>query len=80
MGDLDFLVAAEKPGSVMDWFCAQAGVEEVTAKGGTKASVRLAGGLQADLRVVPVAQFYFALHHFTGSKSHNVMMLSLIHI
>jgi DNA polymerase (family 10) len=76
VGDLDFLVAAEKPGSVMDWFCAQAGVEEVTAKGGTKASVRLAGGLQADLRVVPVAQFYFALHHFTGSKSHNVMMRS----
>jgi len=76
VGDLDFLVAAEKPGPVMDWFCAQAGVEEVTAKGGTKASVRLAGGLQADLRVVPTAQFYFALHHFTGSKSHNVMMRS----
>jgi DNA polymerase (family X) len=76
VGDLDFLVAAEKPGPVMDWFCAQTGVEEVTAKGGTKASVRLAGGLQADLRVVPAVQFYFALHHFTGSKSHNVMMRS----
>ncbi|MGA2052415.1 MAG: DNA polymerase/3'-5' exonuclease PolX [Opitutales bacterium] len=76
VGDLDFLVAAEMPGPVMDWFCAQPGVEEVTAKGETKASVRLAGGLQADLRVVPARQFYFALHHFTGSKDHNVKMRS----
>jgi len=30
--------------------------------------------MQADLRVVPTAQFYFALHHFTGSKDHNVRM------
>jgi DNA polymerase (family 10) len=76
VGDLDFLVAAEKPGPVMDWFCAQPGVEQVTAKGDTKASVRLAEGLQADLRVVPAEQFYFALHHFTGSKDHNVKMRS----
>jgi DNA polymerase (family 10) len=76
VGDLDFLVAAGEPGPVMDWFCTQPGVEEVTAKGETKASVRLAGGLQADLRVVPTVQFYFALHHFTGSKDHNVKMRS----
>ena len=30
--------------------------------------------MQADLRVVPAEQFYFALHHFTGSKDHNVRM------
>jgi DNA polymerase (family 10) len=30
--------------------------------------------MQADLRVVPPEQFYFALHHFTGSKDHNVRM------
>jgi DNA polymerase (family 10) len=30
--------------------------------------------MQADLRVVPSEQFYFALHHFTGSKDHNVRM------
>jgi DNA polymerase (family 10) len=28
------------------------------------------------LRVVPLKQFYFALHHFTGSKDHNVKMRS----
>jgi DNA polymerase (family 10) len=36
--------------------------------------VRFENGLQADLRVVPAEQFYFALHHFTGSKEHNVAM------
>ena len=74
VGDLDFLVAAEKPGPVMDWFVSRPGVQEVTAHGETKSSVRLADGLQADLRVVPDAQFFFALHHFTGSKDHNVAM------
>lgn len=74
VGDLDFIVGADKPGPIMDWFTNLAEVQEVTAKGETKSSIRLAGGLQADLRVVPPAQFVFALHHFTGSKDHNVMM------
>lgn len=74
VGDLDFIVGANSPGPVMDWFTAMAEVQEVTAKGETKSSVRLAGGLQADLRVVPPEQFAFALHHFTGSKDHNVLM------
>jgi DNA polymerase (family 10) len=56
------------------WFVTQPGVQEVTAQGETKASVRFAGGLQADLRIVPAEQFVFALHHFTGSKDHNVQM------
>jgi len=76
VGDLDFLVAAEKPGPVMKWFTTQPGVAEVTNHGETKASVRLTDGMQADLRVVPLKQFYFALHHFTGSKDHNVKMRS----
>ena len=74
VGDLDFMVAAAEAEPVMDWFVAQAGVQEVTARGQTKSSVRFESGLQADLRVVPTAQFAFALHHFTGSKEHNVAM------
>jgi len=74
VGDLDFIVAAEPVGPVVEWFVARPGVETVTAKGGTKASVRFASGLQADLRIVPAEQFAFALHHFTGSKDHNVQM------
>ena len=74
VGDLDFLVASSEPKPIMDWFVAYPGVKEVTAHGETKSSVRFENGLQADLRVVPAEQFYFALHHFTGSKEHNVAM------
>lgn len=74
VGDLDFIVASSDPGPVMDWFVTQPAVSEVTAHGATKSSVRFESGLQADLRVVPAAQFAFALHHFTGSKDHNVAM------
>jgi DNA polymerase (family 10) len=74
VGDLDFIVASADPQPVMDWFVAQPTVAEVTAHGATKSSVRFEGGLQADLRVVPAEQFAFALHHFTGSKEHNVAL------
>ena len=74
VGDLDFIVAAGDSQPVMDWFVHQSGVVEITARGTTKSSVRFDGGLQADLRVVPPEQFAFALHHFTGSKEHNVAM------
>lgn len=74
VGDLDFIVASSDPEPVMDWFTTLQGVQEVTAKGQTKSSVRFESGLQADLRVVPAEQFAFALHHFTGSKEHNVAM------
>lgn len=74
VGDLDFLVATRDPQPVVDWFVQCPGVKEVTAHGETKASVRLESGIQADLRLVPPEQFVFALHHFTGSKDHNVQM------
>ncbi len=74
VGDLDFLVAASDIAPVVEWFVTRDGVREVTAKGETKASVRYESGLQADLRIVPLEQFFFALHHFTGSKDHNVQM------
>ena len=74
VGDLDFIVAAKDIAPVMTWFTALPGVKEVTAQGETKASVRFESGLQADLRIVPAEQFAFALHHFTGSKDHNVQL------
>jgi len=74
VGDLDFIVAATDVGPVVEWFTGMAEVKEVTAKGDTKASVRLGSGMQADLRIIPADQFAFALHHFTGSKDHNVQM------
>ena len=53
------------------------GVERVLGQGRTKSSVKLAGGLQVDLRVVPAESFGAALCYFTGSKGHNVALRQL---
>ena len=74
VGDIDFLVAMTDPAPIVEWFVTRPGIKEVTARGETKASVRLESGLQADLRLVPPEQFVFTLHHLTGSKDHNVQM------
>jgi DNA polymerase (family 10) len=76
VGDLDFVVASERPAPIMDAFASHPLVEEIIAKGETKTSVYLQGGLAADLRVVPPEVFGATLHHFTGSKEHNVEMRS----
>jgi DNA polymerase (family X) len=74
IGDIDFLASSKQPASVLDFFVKQPGVISVSAKGETKASVVLDGGIQADLRVVSDAEFPFALAYFTGSKEHNIVM------
>jgi DNA polymerase (family 10) len=74
IGDIDLLASSKQPGAVIDFFTGQPGILSVTAKGETKASVVLAGGIQADLRVVSDAEFPFALAYFTGSKEHNIVM------
>lgn len=75
--DLDIVAAADDAAPLMKWFLAAPGVESVIGSGPTKSSVRLASGLQADLRVVTDAQYPYALHHFTGSKEHNSALRAL---
>jgi DNA polymerase (family 10) len=56
----------------MDIFVNMPEVEEVLARGPAKAFVRLAGGIDADLLVVPQESWGSALQYFTGSKDHSV--------
>ena len=72
--DIDLLVSTEHSGPVMEAFTTLPDVEEVIAQGETKSSVRFKSGINADLRVVSDTEFPYALHHFTGSKEHNVAM------
>lgn len=72
VGDLDLLAVSERPEEAARAFCALPEVEEVLAQGPKKSSVRLSGGLQADLRIVPKESFGAALQYFTGSKAHNI--------
>jgi DNA polymerase (family 10) len=74
IGDVDFVVSSQEPPAVIEFFVSQPGVQSVSARGETKASVILEDGIQADLRVVSDAEFPFALAYFTGSKEHNIAM------
>lgn len=74
IGDIDLLASSREPANVLDFFSRLPGVSKVIAKGETKASVLLEGGIQSDLRVVSDAEFPFALMYFTGSKEHNIVM------
>ncbi|MBI3879296.1 MAG: DNA polymerase/3'-5' exonuclease PolX [Verrucomicrobia bacterium] len=74
IGDVDFLVSSKRPAKVIEFFTTQPGILSVSAKGDTKASVVVEGGIQADLRVVEDVEFPFALAYFTGGKEHNIAM------
>jgi DNA polymerase (family 10) len=74
IGDIDLLASSKNAPEVIEYFTAQPGVLSVSAKGETKGSVVLEGGIQADLRVVSDAEFPYALAYFTGSKEHNIVM------
>jgi DNA polymerase (family X) len=74
IGDIDLLASSKQPAEVIEYFTSQPGIIKVLAKGETKASVLLEGGIQSDLRVVSDAEYSSALMYFTGSKEHNIVM------
>jgi DNA polymerase (family 10) len=74
VGDLDLVASSTRPAELSDALVSFPGVESVVARGDTKTTVHLAGGLSVDLRVVPPAEFPSLLHHMTGSKEHNVRL------
>lgn len=76
VGDLDILVIASDPGSVMDRFVEYDTVREVLSKGETRSSIILVGGIQVDLRLLSEESYGSALMYFTGSKEHNVALRS----
>jgi DNA polymerase (family X) len=76
VGDLDFLAVAKKVDVVMDCLEQFDSVGSIIARGDTKMSVRLAGGVQVDLRAVAAESYGAALQYFTGSKEHNIELRS----
>ena len=72
--DIDVVVSSADPKTVMSDFVKMPGVISVIAQGDTKSSVMLKPGIQIDCRVVSDKEFPYALHHFTGSKEHNVAL------
>jgi DNA polymerase (family 10) len=74
IGDIDFLVVSSDPQQVADFFTSMPEVEQVKAKGPSKAFVSLKDGIDADLLVVPEESWGSAMQYFTGSKEHNVKL------
>lgn len=72
IGDLDLLVASDKPELVLDTFVKLPQVREVLAHGPTKASIVAHNGIQCDVRVLEPARWGTAMQYFTGSREHNI--------
>ena len=74
VGDLD-LVSTDP--TVIDAVSACPGVRQVIEKGSKRASVRLEGGIQVDVRLFTKEEYGAALVYFTGSKDHDIVLRSL---
>ncbi|TDL34364.1 DNA polymerase/3'-5' exonuclease PolX [Jeotgalibacillus sp. S-D1] len=74
--DLDYIVSTRKPVEVREKLLEINKIKEVIANGNTKVSIVLDRGfdVSVDIRLVPEESFATTLHHFTGSKDHNVKM------
>lgn len=72
VGDIDILATADEPHVVINCFVKLPMVGQVDSHGENKSTVRLHNGLQVDLYVMPLQYYVPLLHHFTGSREHNI--------
>ena len=77
VGDVDILATASRPEEIVAAFVKMPLVEDVLARGPTKASVIMNDTIQVDLRIVEHRSYGTVLQYFTGSKEHNVRMRQL---
>jgi len=77
IGDIDILVSSDDNERIIEYFVKAPWVQDVLAKGTTKASIRDQSGIQVDLRVIEPKSYGAALQYFTGSKAHNVKLRTL---
>ncbi|MBM7660607.1 DNA polymerase (family 10) [Bacillus mesophilus] len=77
--DLDFIISTEKPESIKEQLLRINGIKDIIASGNTKVSLTLDYDYEVsvDFRIVEPKAFATTLHHFTGSKDHNVKMRQL---
>lgn len=78
--DLDYIISTKEPQEVKKQLLGLEKIGEVIASGDTKVSVSFHFDdlkLGVDFRLVSPKEYATALHHFTGSKDHNVQMRQL---
>jgi DNA polymerase (family 10) len=74
VGDLDILATSHDPALLIEHFVKYPDIKEVISQGDTRSTVILTNGMQVDLRCVAQESYGAALHYFTGSKSHNIVI------
>ncbi|CAM3106710.1 DNA polymerase/3'-5' exonuclease PolX [Filibacter tadaridae] len=77
--DVDFIIVTDEPSIVREKLLQSLPLLATIAAGDSKLSVTLdlEEAIDADFRFVKDEQFASAIHHFTGSKDHNVRMRQL---
>ncbi|WP_144564758.1 DNA polymerase/3'-5' exonuclease PolX [Neobacillus bataviensis] len=77
--DLDFIISTTQPEMVREHLLNLPQIKEVIGAGDTKVSIvlDLDYDVSVDFRLVKPEEFITTLHHFTGSKDHNVRMRQL---
>ena len=77
--DVDFILVTDEPGTVREKLLASLPLSATIGAGDAKLSVTLdlEEQIDADFRFVKEEQFASAIHHFTGSKDHNIRMRQL---
>lgn len=77
--DIDFIVATSQPEKTREDLLKLKNIKTIIAQGETKVSITIADqyDIDVDFRLVSPEEFTTTLHHFTGSKEHNVLMRQL---
>lgn len=78
IGDIDILVSAKNAEKdspkITKHFLQYPDAEKTLAHGETRSAILLRSGVQTDLRILDEKVFGAALHYFTGSKGHNIVI------
>ncbi|WP_096436004.1 DNA polymerase/3'-5' exonuclease PolX [Alteribacter populi] len=75
--DLDFIISTDNPDSIAEQITMMDHIKQIVGQGDTKISLEFQFGdliVPVDFRLVENEAFATTLHHFTGSKDHNVLM------
>lgn len=75
--DIDLVAACEGNSDIMERFTTLPDLQSVVMKGPARSSIILKNGIPVDLRVVSENEYGAALHHFTGSKAHNIQLRTM---
>lgn len=76
VGDIDIGIATDKPKEVMEAALKYQEINKVISSGETTSRVQLKSGHEVDIKLCSPEEWGSLLHHYTGSKLHNIALRS----